>query len=79
MLFRSVYCEPEKYPLVYLRTNGDEKILVVLNPSAKDVTCPCEYQLGDTIYSLGNPISSKEGMLYVPEQSAGFMKVNSSI
>jgi len=69
-----VYCEPEKYPLVYLRTSGDEKILVALNPSEKDAACPCDYQLEDIIYSSGKPINSKEGMLHVPGQSAGFIK-----
>ena len=73
-----VYCEPEKYPLVYLRTSGDEKILIALNPSEKDVSCPCEYQLGDIIYSLGKPVSSKEGVLYVPGQSVGFIKVGTA-
>ena len=27
-----VYCQPEEYPLVYLRTAGDSRILVALNP-----------------------------------------------
>ena len=75
---RFVYCKPEKYPLVYLRTSGDEKILIALNPSEKDVSCPCEYQLGDIIYSLGKPVSSKEGVLYVPGQSVGFIKVGTA-
>ena len=75
---RFVYCEPEKYPLVYLRTSGNEKILVVLNPSEKDTMCPCAYRLEDIVYSLGGPISSKEGMLYVPGQSAAFIKVDTT-
>lgn len=73
-----VYCEPEKYPLVYLRTRGNEKILVALNPSEKDAECPCEYQLKDVIYSFCKPISSKEGVLYVSGQSAGFIKVDAA-
>lgn len=72
---RFVYCDPEKYPLVYLRTSESERILAALNPSEKDVTCPCTYQLEDIIYSLGKPISSKDKMLYVPGQSVGFIKV----
>lgn len=72
-----VYFEPEKYPLVYLRTSADEKILIVLNPSEKDVSCLCEYQLEDVIYSLGKPVSSKEGVLYVPGESAAFIKCHS--
>lgn len=56
--------------------SGDEKILVALNPSEKDAACPCIYQLGDVVYSLGKPISSKEGILHVPGQSAGFVKAD---
>lgn len=66
-----------KYPLVYLRASRDENILVVLNPFEKDVSCPCEYQLEDVIYSLGKPVSCKEGVLYVPGESAGFIKCHS--
>lgn len=74
---RFVYFQPEKYPLVYLRTSGDEKILIVLNPSEKDVSCSCEYQLEDVIYSLGRPISRNEGVLCVPGESAAFIKCHS--
>lgn len=44
-MIQFVYCEPEKYPLVYLRTSGDEKLPVALNLSEKDAACPCIYQL----------------------------------
>lgn len=71
-----VYCEPGKYPLVYLRTSGNEKILVAINPSEKDAVCACPYQLGETIYTLGKPVWSEEGMLHVPGESVGFVKVN---
>ena len=71
-----VYCEPEKYPLVYLRTSGSEKILVAINPSEKDAVCACPYQLEETIYTLGKPVWSEGGILHVPGESVGFVKVN---
>ncbi len=71
-----VYCEPESYPLVYLRTAGDEKILIALNPSEKETECPCPYQLEEIIYTLGKSIKITDGKLYVPAQSGGFIKVN---
>lgn len=73
-----VYCEPEKYPLVYLRTSENEKILVVLNPSGKDTICPCSYKLKDLIYTLGKSISIEDGILHIPAQSAGFIKVDTT-
>ena len=63
-----VYCESEKYPLVYLRTSEDEKILVAINPSEKDTVCSCPYQLKDVVYTLGKPISLENGKLHVPGQ-----------
>lgn len=69
-----VYCEPEKYPLVYLRADENQKILVAINPSKEDVVCSCSYQLKDVIYTLGKTISIEEGILHVPGQSAGFIK-----
>ena len=73
---RFVYCEPEKYPLVYLRSSENDKILVAINPSEKDAACPCAYQLEDVIYTLGKPISCIDGILHVPGQSVGFIKVD---
>ena len=35
--FAPVYARPKKYPFAYLRTQGDDSILVVLNPSGKSV------------------------------------------
>lgn len=70
-----VYCEPDQYPLVYLRDSGSERILVALNPSEQDTVCPCAYQPGEMIYTLGRPISIKDGKLHVPGQSAGFIMV----
>ena len=70
-----VYCEPEKYPLVYLRTSENEKILVAVNPSEEDTVCSCSYQLKDMVYTLGKPVCIEDGILHVPGQSAGFIKV----
>lgn len=68
-----IYCEPWKYPLVYLRSNQEEKILVALNPSKYDVVCDCPYQPGTAIYSLGDPVSFEDGKLRVPKESVSFL------
>ena len=76
-----VYCEPEKYPLVYLRSDEDCRILVALNPGKEDVSCTCPYEMKERIYSLGKGIKPgkeiilEKGMLHVPGESAGFMSV----
>lgn len=70
-----VYCEPEKYPLVYLRTYGEEKILAALNPSEREVSIQCPYELQEKIYMLGSEMTLQNGMLIMPGESAGFGKV----
>lgn len=76
-----VYCEPEKYPLVYLRSDEDCRILVALNPGKEDVSCTCPYEMKEMIYSLGKGIKPgkeiilEKGILHVPGESAGFMSV----
>lgn len=70
-----VYCEPGKYPLVYLRSMGDSKILVALNPSGEKVSCPCPFEQREVLYTLGKETGIKDGMLYMPGESAGFLAV----
>ncbi|MDO5346449.1 MAG: alpha-amylase family glycosyl hydrolase [Lachnospiraceae bacterium] len=72
---RFVYCEPEKYPLVYLRSADNQKILVALNPSAEGVSCPCPYEMKERIYTLGGDLRIENGILYIPGESAGFASV----
>ena len=68
-----IYCEPAKYPLVYLRSDGDCKILIALNPSAKEACCPCPYNMGEVIYALGKDITIENGMLHIAGESAAFI------
>lgn len=60
----------EGYPLVYERKSEDETILVVLNPSSKDVNVDIDLT-GDILYSYnGNIISGNT----IPAQSAFFIQ-----
>lgn len=70
-----VYCEPEKYPLVYLRSDQHTKILVALNPSGEDAACECGYQETAVLYALGKSVEIKNGTLNVPGESAAFIEV----
>ncbi len=69
-----VFCEPDRYPLVYLRYSDTEKILIVLNPSSEDVTCSCSYREKAVIYSHGTPAVLKDHVLSVPAESATFIE-----
>ena len=70
-----VYCEKDRYPLVYLRTAGDSRVLVALNPAARTVSCPCPYQARATLYAHGAAAVLENGTLTMPGESAVFWQV----
>ncbi|MDE5742134.1 MAG: alpha-glucosidase C-terminal domain-containing protein, partial [Oscillospiraceae bacterium] len=70
-----VYAEKDAYPFAYLRSAGEEKILVILNPSDKEVSFKCSHVPKDTLYNLGGDVSAENGTITVPKTFAGFYKV----
>lgn len=73
---RFVYAEENKYPLAYVRENAEEKILVYINPSDKEVSFACEEgKNGESIYSFGQPAVLKDGTVTVAANSAGFVRI----
>lgn len=70
-----VYAQKNEYPFAYLRSDGVERIIVIINPSNRDVSFECGYTLKETIYSFGVDARSDGTEISVPAQSAGFYKV----
>lgn len=70
-----IYCEPGKYPLVYLRSHKSGRVLVALNPSRESVSCQCPFEMGEIIYTLGKPMKIENGILYMEGESAGFVSL----
>lgn len=70
-----VYVEENQYPLVYLRSSEEEKMLVVLNPSDEVKEIPCKYEVTEIIYAYGKTIQCQNKVLSVPGASAAFLKV----
>lgn len=69
-----VYAEKNEYPLAYVRSDGDEKILVIINPADREVF-ESNPSLGESIYSFGGKASAENGIITVPAKSAGFYTV----
>ncbi len=70
-----LYAEKDAYPLVYLRSEGDEKILVIINPSDKEASFKSEYVPDTSIYNIGDKaLKSGEKIIAAP-CSAGFYLV----
>ena len=79
-----VYCEKNAYPLVYLRSErdaagnvveGGQRVLVALNPADRAASCPCPYEVGEALYTLGDVARVAGGTLSMPPASATFFAV----
>lgn len=70
-----VYAEENAYPLAYLRSDAEEKILVILNPAAREVSFEYQEPIKNTLYSLGGEVVTSNGTIIVPPQSAGFYRI----
>lgn len=70
-----VTAKKDTYPLAYVRSSEDEKILVVINPSAKEVTFEFDAKPGETIYSFGGSVESDGKTVKASGQTAAFIKL----
>ncbi|MBQ7359494.1 MAG: glycosylase [Lachnospiraceae bacterium] len=66
------YYKENAYPLAYVRSHHTEKILVVINPSSKQVEIPLTHEVAEVVYSCGGVASISDGKLICPGGSATF-------
>ncbi len=67
-----VYAQKDKYPFAYIRSTANEKIMIIINPSNKEVIFDCNYLPKQAIYCLGGEVSELNGKITVPAKSAGY-------
>ena len=84
-----IYAKKNEYPLAYVRSctgknQSGEKILVIINPSEKEVSFPCDLKklggasgdstdlLKNAIYTFGGKIKLEGKKIFVTGKSAGF-------
>ena len=70
-----VYAKKNAYPFAYVRSCGEEKILVVINPSDKDASFNYNAKAGETIYVLGKEAKISDGVVSAPAASVSFIKL----
>ena len=70
-----ICCEKNAYPLVFVRSSREEKIMVIINPADKPASFKSKCILGDMIYTLGGKAFENGEMINVPPCSAGFYKI----
>lgn len=72
-----VHVRKNAYPFAYVRSCGDEKILVVINPSGREESFACDVNGGQIIYTLGGEMKLEDGKITIPGGSAGFVACKS--
>ena len=70
-----VYCQEDEYPLAYLRTAGRQRVLVIVNPAARETKFLYDGKLGKALYTLNGAPSQAHGIVTVPAASAAFVEV----
>lgn len=75
-----IHAGKNAYPLAYLRSGGGERVLVIVNPSARAAEFEWEPpkkegSQGEYIYSCGSPAENKGGTWTAPPCSVSFIKL----
>lgn len=72
-----LYAKKQEYPLVYKRSEKDETILVVINPSGEAVKCDVgiSEDWKEVLYTKGGEIRKEGNQLYVPGTTVGFFQM----
>ncbi len=70
-----VYAEENEYPLAYVRSDAEEKILVIINPAARQVSFEYPEPMKEALYSLGGEVKVSNKTIIVPPQSTGFYRI----
>lgn len=70
-----VFAAKKKYPLVYLRGNDKDFLMIIINPSKEKVSFTSKLKLGEAIYQTGGQVTQGGNMINVSGQTAAFFKV----
>jgi maltose alpha-D-glucosyltransferase/alpha-amylase len=70
-----VFAQKNEYPLAYVRSNADEKILVVINPSDRTKSFSCNYKPRRKCYHINGDITVENGVITVPGNTAVFYQI----
>ena len=70
-----IFAEKNSYPLAYVRSDEEDKILVILNPSEKKVQINYNCNAKEFIYTFGNSAEFADGKIIIPPKSADFVRI----
>lgn len=69
------FLQTGNYPLAFVRTGGGERLLVVVNPSAKKVVLECGMEPKEALYVIGGKLERSGEKFTVPSCSAGIYQI----
>ena len=70
-----VYAPQNEYPLAYVRSAGEESLLVILNPAEREIVFECGCRLKETVYSFGKEAENCGEGIRVSPCSAGIYRI----
>ncbi len=70
-----VHAREGVYPLAYLRFSGEERYLVVINPSDREEAFTGKFLLGDAVYTFGGRVKQQRGKVHVDPCTAGIYEI----
>ena len=70
-----VYVKENEYPLAYVRKNGQEQILVVINPAARNAVFECTLLPKELIYRFGGEITRENGIMSVSAKTVAYFRI----
>lgn len=70
-----VYAAKDSYPLAYVRSSDAEKILVIINPSAKEASFESALSSEQVLYAYGKSAHKKDGIWIAPPCSVTLLKL----
>ena len=63
-----------EYPLAYIRSSSEGKIMCIINPSDKECSFETKYKITDSVYSFNGTSRYNNGTITVPACSASFYR-----
>ena len=70
-----VFAEAHAYPLAYVRSCGEERVLVVLNPAAREAAFPGSYRPAEVLWQFGGGVRFDGQTVTAAPCSAGFYRL----
>lgn len=67
-----VWAKKNEYPLAYIRSDANKKVLVIINPAQKEVVFEFDKELKETIYLFGKEAVQNGKQVIVKPCSAGW-------